>query len=718
MTSERDVTVVEAIRGWDLARDLAYLIGRAFVLAVAVGLLLTAAGVALPAPPNEPPPPGSFRPEEATSGCFLMRRERADPWAAAPILSTDVRIKIVGLVGRATVTQSFRNGTDGFVEGVYVFPLPEQAAVDHLRMRVGERIIEGQIREREQARVEYQRAAASGRRASLVEQQRPNIFTSRVANIAPGETIEVEIELQQMLRFDEGEVRLRFPLVVGPRYIPGHPAASVDDGGGWSPDTDQVPDASHVTPPVRPPSGALHNPVRIEVELDAGFPVEQVVSRHHAVITQARGERRFRVRLRSPRVPADRDFELVWSPRDDTLPRSAVFEEERDGARYVVVTLFPPTGRAVEASRLPREIVYVIDTSGSMQGLSIEQARRALLLALDRLRPDERFNVIQFNSTTDSLFPSAQKVSPRTLALARTWVAGLAAQGGTEMREALETALVGSDDPRLVRQVVFLTDGSVGNEEDLFGVIRQRLGDTRLFTVGIGSAPNGHFMTKAAEFGHGTFTYIGDVREVEEKMAKLFARLESPVLTGIEVRWPEGAAVEAWPPRVPDLYLGEPIVLCARMSGPADAVVVTGRRGREEWRASLPLDGRRRGEGLGVLWAQRKIESLLDSLHEGAPADEVKAEVVALGLEHHLVTKHTSLVAVDVTPVRPKDAALDTQAVATNLPHGWRYEGVFGELPQTATPLRLHALFGALALILSAVLWAAGRRLRPVGGRP
>jgi Ca-activated chloride channel family protein len=291
------------------------------------------------------------------------------------------------------------------------------------------------------------------------------------------------------------------------------------------------------------------------------------------------------------------------------------------------------------------------------------------------------------------------------------------ADGGTEMRRALETALVGSDDPRLVRQVVFLTDGSVGNEGELFGVIRQRLGDTRLFTVGIGSAPNGHFMTKAAEFGHGTFTYIGDVREVEEKMARLFARLESPVLTGIDVRWPEGAAVEAWPQRVPDLYLGEPIVLSARLSGPADRVVVTGRRNRKVWRASLPLDGGRSGEGMGVLWARRKIESLLDSLHEGASKDEVRTQVVALGLEHHLVTRHTSLVAVDVTPVRPRDASLQRRDVATNLPHGWTPRGVFGELPQTATPMKEHALLASLALLLAAVLGAAGARGRWTGSR-
>jgi Ca-activated chloride channel family protein len=712
--------------GWrEVAKELALLVRRALLLAVLFGLVFTLAAIAIGAPqqaadpfaPEVPGVPGPAlgaapRPEDATSGSLLMRRAVSEPWAAAPALSTEVSFKVSGVVARARVLQRFKNGTDGFVEGVYVFPLPESAAVDHLRMRVGERVVEGQIRERDEARAEYQKAAGEGKRASLVEQQRPNVFTTRVANLGPGEEVSVEIEFQQMLRFDEGGgVRLRFPLVVGPRYIPGHPVASADDGGGWASGTDRVPDASKITPPVRLGSETRHNPVRIKVELDAGFPIQTIVSRYHAVLTEAWGEGRYRVRLRDPLSPADRDFELAWTPQDGKLPRSALFEETKDSVHYLLLTLFPPAGPAVEASRLPRETVFVIDTSGSMEGPSIQQARRALVLALDRLRPSDRFNVIRFNNETEALFPAPQRAEPKTVALAKDWVAALRANGGTEMREALEAALVGSDDPRLVRQVVFLTDGSVGNEDELFGAIRQRLGDTRLFTVGIGSAPNGHFMTKAAEFGHGTFTYVGDVREVEEKMGQLLQRLESPVLTGVDVRWPAGAAVEAWPQRVPDLYAGEPVVVSARLTGPVDGpVVVSGRRGMVEWRATLPLDGGRRGEGMGVLWARRKVDVLVDSAQEpGTDTEAVKAQVVALGLEHHLVTKHTSLVAVDVTPVRPADAALHEQDVPTNMPHGWSPEAVFGELPQTATAAPYHETLAVLALALAAFVWLAGR---------
>jgi Ca-activated chloride channel family protein len=252
----------------------------------------------------------------------------------------------------------------------------------------------------------------------------------------------------------------------------------------------------------------------------------------------------------------------------------------------------------------------------------------------------------------------------------------------------------------------------VGNEEQLFGIIRERLGDTRLFTVGIGSAPNGHFMTKAAQFGHGTFTYIGDVREVEERMGRLFSVLDSPVLTDIEITWPGGLAVETWPPRVGDLYLGEPVVVSARIEDPADKVEVRGRRAGQAWTTAMAFSAGRRGEGAAVLWARRKVEALLDSVHEGADPEGVHREVVALGLEHHLVTKHTSLVAIDVTPSRPDGSDLQTAAVPTNLPNGWVDGSVFGQLPQTATPGPLHSLVALLSLLAAVALRVVSRACR------
>jgi Ca-activated chloride channel homolog len=270
----------------------------------------------------------------------------------------------------------------------------------------------------------------------------------------------------------------------------------------------------------------------------------------------------------------------------------------------------------------------------------------------------------------------------------------------------------------VVRQVIFLTDGAVGNEDALFRLITERLGDSRLFTVGIGSAPNSHFMTKAAQFGRGTHTYIGNVTEVRSKMGELFAKLESPVLTDVEVQWPAGTKVEMWPRKIPDLYLGEPIVLSAAFEGDPREVTVTGKRAGEHWQTVLPLDGSGAHAGVDVLWARRKIADLMDGMRRGAESEETRRAVIAVALEHHLVSKYTSLVAVDMTHARPDGAPLQTAAVPTNLPHGWEYEKVFGQLPQTATPAPLHALLGLVALLLAGLCWFAGgfaMRPRPLG---
>ena len=285
---------------------------------------------------------------------------------------------------------------------------------------------------------------------------------------------------------------------------------------------------------------------------------------------------------------------------------------------------------------------------------------------------------------------------------ATAFVRRLQATGGTEMAAALNLALNGREDPRRVRQVIFLTDGSVGNEDALFSLIDKKLGDSRLFTVGIGSAPNSWFMTKAARTGRGTFTYIGKIEEVKDKMSDLFAKLESPVLKGVTINWPAG--VDAWPKRLPDLYLGEPLIVSVALDKPVQAVSVSGFMGNAQWQETVAAQPAPAGSGLGVLWARRKIESLSDGLREGKTEDEVKAQVVEVALAHHLVSKYTSLVAVDKTPARPVDATLKGGAMPTNLPEGWDHAAVFGELPKGATDMRWHLLVGAIALMMAMLL--------------
>jgi Ca-activated chloride channel homolog len=647
------------------------------------------------------------RPGAAKEGALLLKTN--GELRVAPTLATDVHMRVTGMINRVKVTQRFTNPSGEWTEGIYVFPLPEESAVDHLTLRVGERIIEGQIKERGLAKQAYETAKQEGKKASLVEQERPNIFTSSVANIGPNENVSVEIEYQETLRYDQGNFRLRFPMVVGPRYIPGTPVHTADAGSGWAPNTTQVSDASRITPPVLPPGQGSINPVQLKIELDAGFPLARIDSPYHDIAIDASGDTKRTITLRETAVPANRDFELVWTPQAGSAPRAALFTERKGDITYALAMVLPPDAKQTKTITLPREVVFVIDTSGSMAGESIKQAREGLLLALTRLKAEDRFNVIQFNSITDRLFDSAVPVTEENMEKAKRYVRGLNADGGTEMAAALKLALINSDNPKLLRQVIFMTDGSVGNDDELFKIIHAKLGDSRLFTVGIGSAPNSHFMAKAAAFGHGTFTYIGKITEVRERMTELFSKLENPVLTNIKVALPGALPGETWPERMPDLYAGEPIMLAAALQGAAGEAVFKGEVNGDNWSTSLPLGASKGEAGIGVLWARKKIGALTDSEQRGAQADGTKQAIVKLGLDHHLVTKYTSLVAVDVTPTRPADAALKTAAVPTNLPAGWDYQAVFGELPRTATPATLNLLLGAAALLLSALLWRRAR---------
>jgi len=661
---------------------------------------------------------------EITRGSLLYKTDTVGRYIPSPTVSTDVEIKVSGMIARTTVTQEFKNKTENWLEGVYVFPLPEDAAVDHLKMFVGQRVIEGKIKQREEARKIYNKAKREGKKASLVEQHRPNLFQNSIANIGPGETIKVVIEYQQNVQYvvsekNSGEFNLRFPMAINPRYIPGNVmgreltksvSEKIEVGNGWGINTNQVPDASLITPPV---SSKLINKVNLRVELDVGFPIDTILSAYHRVTKVNHGNGKATVTLLPDNEMEkynymDRDFNLKWQTDVGKQPRAAVFSQKKGKNYYHLLMIMPPNNSAKSLSKINREVIYILDTSGSMGGSSIRQARKALLLAIDNLSSSETFNVIEFNSTARKFFSSAVKANYRNKSSAKRFVSNLDANGGTEMASALNLAFKNSnksdDDSSRIRQIIFLTDGSVGNEEMLFGLIKRKLGNSRLFTIGIGSAPNSHFMTKAAKFGRGTFTYIGDVNEVQQKMGELFAKLDSPILKNIKIEYGSNSQIEAWPKQQPDLYLGEPIIVVARSAEALSDISLSADMGNKNWNLDLKITQSEGNEGVSVLWARKKISSLMESLYEGEDKEKIKRSVTDIALEHHLVSKFTSLVAVDVTPSRTKDNILNKHAFKTNLPKGMSYKKVFGHLPKTATTAELNILIGLILLLIALVM--------------
>ncbi|MBK8770927.1 MAG: marine proteobacterial sortase target protein [Rhizobiales bacterium] len=693
-------------------------------------------------------------PNDMTSGSLLLK-SREGKYLEAPRLGADYTVTISGPTGRTIITQRFTNPANGWVEGVYVFPLPESAAVDTLKIVAGNRVIVGEVKEKQEAKVIYEQAKAAGQTASLLEQERPNIFTNSVANIGPHETVVVQIEYQETIHQSNGTYSLRVPLVVAPRYNPAPLVQTVDFGsnGYGSTVNDPVPDRDRISPPVLDPrKNEPVNPVTISVDLSAGFALADVTSHHHTVKIDTIDDSHRKLALDGAEIPADRDFELTWTAKG-TAPQVGLFRETVQGKDYLLATVTPPSVAAVGPVK-PRETVFVIDNSGSMDGPSMQQAKDALLQGLDTLKPQDRFNVVRFDDTFDVLFRDAVPANAEYLNQARAFVSALQANGGTEMVPALKAALIdgNANDAGTLRQVVFITDGAIGNEQELFATIGQGRGRSRIFMVGIGSAPNTYLMTRAAEMGRGTFTLISEVDQVKSRMEELFTKIGQPVVTGLAATI-DGSATALTPSQLPDLYRGEPVLMMAEAPSLKGTLKVDGMIGDTPWSVSLPVSAAAQGKGISKLWAHRKVAEIetAATLNQ-ITMEDANRQVLAVALTHQIVSSQTSLIAVDKSPKRPANQPLTRAEVPLNLPAGWNFEKVFGKdiplpapqspkerdamadayvqlavaeapvsasapqqvaLPQTATPAGLLAILGGLMALLALAFHLLARAMTP-----
>ncbi len=609
-----------------------------------------------------------------------------------PVLDTAVAIEVTGIVVRGTVTQSFRNPTDEVIEALYVFPLPDGAAVHRMEMRIGPRRITAIVEERQQARRTYETARQEGRKAALVEQDRPNLFTTAAANINPGERIEVIIEYLDEASWSDGAFSLRFPMTFTQRYEPGGKPGNgtVPSAGARSP----FMDAAHPAAPR----------VEVTVRINAGVPLAEVASRSHDMESFLDGEI-WEVRPADSPVAADRDLLLAWHPVIADRPAPALLVEDRDDGRYALLMVVPPEPVEAAGWGLPTETLFVVDVSGSMAGSSIEQAREALLAAVERLRPEDTFNLLRFSDRTGVFSETFLAADDDSRSRAAAWVRGLEAGGGTEIFGALLEGLsrLKREDSGRVERLIFLTDGAVGNEEQVFQGIIENLGDVRLHAIGIGNAPNTHLMRKMASFGRGACEFIAARAEAGNRIDAFFSRIDRPVLSDLSLRWSGGQPGEIYPARLPDLYPGEPLLVSFRLEPDArlrGVELLARHRDGAVRHAFEVAPNAAPGAGIATRWARRKVAGLIDLLHEGADPAVIRDEVVRLGIAHRLVTRYTSLVAVEefvsaLDPSRPMQ-------VANGLPAGSR--GALPALPRGGTWTPLETAVGILLALLGFVL--------------
>ena len=604
-------------------------------------------------------------------------------------VDTDIQLDITGLVARVEITQRFTNRSSQWTEGLYRFPLPEGAAVDRMRIKVGNRILEGEIQERETARRSYQKARDSGRTASLVEQQRRNQFETRLANIGPGEAIAITIGYLQNVSYSDYSYHLRLPMTFTPRWEPGTPVI-----------IEQVSTPQPV-PHLVPASSRHDHTLKLHANLVSAVEFAAIESRYHDVdIRQV--DNGYQVELLRADEVADRDFELSWTPALQTSPSTSLTTFNDGESVYAQLMLAPPLADAIRPQA--REVILIIDTSGSMEGASLTQAKAALAHALKSLGPDDYFNLLQFNSSTEQLFDQSVPVTQTSLYVAQNFITGLDANGGTDMAPALKKALTMQEIPQLMRQVVFITDGAVGNETELLQMVAQGLGNSRMFTVAIGHAPNSWFMRKTAEIGRGSYVHIAKPEEVEERMSALWGRIQLPALTNICVNW--GDSAEFYPEIIPDLYAGEPLWLLARLPSEPTMIGLCGDLNGLDWNMDINgWDAAAAGPGgdnLAKLWARKKIEALEDSLMFGADPELTQLEITGLALDYDLLTRHTSLVAVDKTPRRSKGESLAQSEIPGLLPAGSTARTA--AFPSTATGWFTQLMLSLFVLLLATAM--------------
>jgi Ca-activated chloride channel family protein len=607
------------------------------------------------------------------SGALLAKIEEKE--IPMPLKHTDVRASVNGYIGTVEVTQQFLNPYSSKIEAVYVFPLPHNAAVNEFIMTIGERRIRGIIRERKEAEQLYAEAKQQGMVASLLTEERPNVFSQRVANVEPGKEIDVDIKYFHTLDYADGWYEFVFPMVVGPRFNP--PKSTNGIGAlarGQAGASEQATEVQYL----RPGERSSHD-ISLKVDVNAGVAIEEFECRTHQIATEQPSPERLAVSLAPSDSLPNKDFVLRYRIAGDSIKSTLLTQRDERGGFFTLM-IYPPQELSA-LKRQPLEMVFVLDCSGSMDGRPIEQAKAAVLRGLGLLQPGDSFQIITFSITASSLGDKPLEATPKNIAYGMQYVRSLHGEGGTMMIEGIKAALDYPHDPNRLRFVCFLTDGYIGNETEILGEIHKRLGSSRIFSFGIGTGVNRYLIDHMAKAGRGAVAYLGPKDSAAQIIEDFFGRISHPAMTDLAIDWAGLHVTEVYPSRLPDLFVGRPVILAGRFAGSEDTTVrINGIAAGQPAQVAIPASLRspiQTQAGVPAVWARMKIAELAD-LSTYQPDPDLPAAIKQVALDYSLMSPFTAFVAVDATR-RTEGSEGVSVPVAVPVPEGVKYKTTVSE---------------------------------------
>lgn len=611
-----------------------------------------------------------------------------------PLAAVDIQAKVADRISDVTISQKFRNTFADHLETVYIFPLAHSAVVTSFEMRVGTRVVKGEVKERQEARQDYQTALDEGKRSALMEQERDDVFTMQVGNIAPGEEVSVVLNYSERLPFfEDGTCEIRLPLVVAPRYISGTPCDRESVGMGTENDTDQVPDASRITPP-RLVEGAKDNvQLSVSVELlqsaDGTFNIKDLSSSQHVVGTSLE-DGSIKVELSKEDELMNRDFILKWVAAEKNLKPNLVTYADKNGNTYCMLTVMSP--KQDKFLGVPRDVIFIVDRSGSMGGSKMASAAKSCSILLDTLGPQDRFAICAFDDTNEWMQPHTEWTSSVSgkfvgadesgIESGKAYLRTVTARGGTELEPALAEALGEFTHNKRADAsgiIVILTDGQVGNESYVYKRLQEDLGDARVFTVGIDTAVNGGILTRMATLGGGTSALVTPGAKLEKALGQIGREIGVPVLTGLSLESVTGSmeADTITPANLPDVFRGRAITIFFKMSQGTTAgngkkkIRIKGTRADGSSYSEEVTEKRVKLPAVASLYAKSLIRDLEDALREGGrDSNKVSKRMIDVSLTHSVLCRLTAFVAVD-SEVTNKDGKQRTVVQPVHQPAEW-----------------------------------------------